>query len=158
MFVLLLLHLQLRLNVRTRLPRAGGVSRRFRRTSVRSVSVSISRRRQRRIRSNRTRHTIELPPSLVLGDAPTVPVIFDLSFRNTEIAFCNFCLSAVSNISCLAKSGCNFSSKNCSFVNFRKVSEYFCSPNRWSHLVDEKREREKRKETMRHARSCERKK
>ncbi len=82
----------------------------------------------------------------------TVPVVFDLSFRNTEIAFCNFCLSAVSNISCLAKSGCNFSSKNCSFVNFRKVSEYFCSPNRWSHLVDEKREREKRKETMRHAR------
>jgi hypothetical protein len=31
----------------------------------------------------------------------------------------------VSNISCLAKSGCNFSSKNCSFVSFRKVSEYF---------------------------------
>ena len=62
MFVLLLfLRLQLRLNVRTRLPRAGGVSRRFRRTSVRSVSVSISRRRQRRIRSNRTRRHYRTP-------------------------------------------------------------------------------------------------
>ena len=50
---------------------------------------------------------------------------FALSFLKHEIAFCNFCLSAVSNISCLAKSGCTFSSKNCSFVNFRKVSEYF---------------------------------
>ena len=43
------------------LPRAGGVSRRFRRTSVRSVSVSISRRRQRRIRSNRTRRHYRTP-------------------------------------------------------------------------------------------------